>query len=54
MINATRFSLGDKIRFNLRRSHSGVNDTYAGDALFEQIAMHVEIDTLGSCQRYIK
>ena len=28
--------------------------TYGADALLEQIAMHVEIDTLGSRQIYIK
>jgi hypothetical protein len=54
LINATGFSLGGKIGFNLRRSPSGINDTYGADALLEQIAMHVEIDTLGSRQRYIK
>lgn len=54
LINATGFSLGGKIGFNLRRSPAGTNDTYGADALLEQIAMHVEIDTLGSRQRYIK
>ena len=54
LIDATGFSLGGKIGFNLRRSPAGVNDTYGADALFEQIAMHVEIDTLGSRQRYVK
>ena len=54
LINATGFSLGGKIGFNLRRSPAGVKDTYGADALLEQIAMHVEIDTLGSRQRYIK
>ena len=53
-MNTTGFSLGGKIGFNLRRSPAGVNDTYGADALFEQIAMHVEIDTLGSRQRYVK
>jgi len=49
-----RYTLGDKIRFNLRRSPADTEDTYAADIIFEQIAMHVQIDTLGSRQRYTK
>jgi hypothetical protein len=48
------YLLGGKIGFNLRRAPSDTQDTYADDALFEQIALHVPCDTLGSRQRYIK
>lgn len=48
------FALGGKIGFNLRRTPSGAQDTYAGDALFEQVAIHIPCDTLGSRQVYIK
>lgn len=48
------FIIGGKIGFNLRRTPNGVADTYAADALLEQIALHIPIDTLGSRQRYIK
>lgn len=48
------FTIGGKIGFNLRRTPSGILDTYGADALLEQIAIHIPIDTLGSRQRYIK
>lgn len=54
IIPANGFQLGDKIGFNLRRAPNGVNDTYGADALFEQIALHIQCDTLGSRQRYVK
>lgn len=50
----TGFKLGGKIGFNLRRTPSDVQDTYAGDALFEQVAIHIPCDTLGSRQIYTK
>lgn len=46
--------LGGKIGFNLRRTPSDVRDTYGADVLFEQIALHVPCDMLGSRQIYIK
>lgn len=48
------YEVGDKIGFNLRRSPADAADTYASDILFEQIALHVPIDTLGSRTIYTK
>ena len=48
------FTIGGKIGFNLRRSPLGALDTYGGDTLFEQIALHIPCDTLGSRQIYAK
>lgn len=48
------YNIGDKILFTLRRTPSGANDTYTGDAILEQIALHTPVDTLGSRQIYIK
>jgi hypothetical protein len=48
------FELGDKIGFNLRRDPADGADTYTGDVLFEQIALHVPCDTQGSRQLYVK
>jgi hypothetical protein len=48
------FALGGKIGFNLRRTPNDAQDTYAGDALFEQVAIHIPCDTLGSRQIYVK
>lgn len=49
---STPFSLGGKIGFNIRRTPT--TDTNSGDALLEQIALHVPCDTAGSRQIYIK
>ena len=54
LINATGFSLGGKIGFNLRRTPTNALDTYPNDVLLEQIALHVPCDTAGSRQIYIK
>jgi len=48
------YQIWDKIWFNLRRTPSDAQDTYAWDALLEQIAMHVQVDTLWSRARYSK
>jgi len=48
------YSLGDKIGFNIRRTPADVQDTYAGDVLLEQVAIHIQVDTLWSRQRYAK
>ena len=48
------YQLGDKIGFNLRRHPTDAADTYTGDVLFEQIALHVPCDTQGSRQIYVK
>lgn len=48
------YALGDKILFTLRRTPNGANDTYADDAILEQIALHVPVDTFGSRQIYAK
>jgi len=49
---ATPFGIGGKIGFNIRRTPA--NDTFTGDALLEQISMHVPCDTAGSRQIYVK
>ncbi len=55
LLPANGYTLGDKILFNIRRNPSGVNDTYTNqDAILEQIALHIPVDTFGSRQRYIK
>lgn len=51
---ANGYTLGDKIGFNLRRTPSDSEDTYGSDALFEQVALHIPVDTLGSRQIYVK
>lgn len=49
---ATPFGIGGKIGFNIRRTPA--NDTFSGDALLEQISLHVPCDTAGSRQIYVK
>lgn len=49
---STPFRVGGKIGFNIRRTPT--TDTYSGDALLEQIALHVPCDTMGSRQPYVK
>jgi hypothetical protein len=51
---STPFAIGGKIGFNIRRTPTDEEDTYAGDALLEQIALHIPCDTNGSRQIYIK
>ena len=48
------FGIGDKIGFNLRRTPADEEDTHAGEILFEQVALHVPCDTLGSREIYTK
>ena len=48
------FQLGDKIGFNIRRTPTDVEDTYPDDAILEQVALHVPVNTNGSRQRYVK
>lgn len=48
------YSIGDKIRVNYRRTPSDAADTYSGDWLFEQCALHAPFNSRGSRQRYIK
>jgi hypothetical protein len=50
---STEFSLGGKIGFNIRRTPADGQDTYTGDALLEQIALHVLCDN-GSREIYVK
>jgi len=49
---STPFAIGGKIGFNIRRTPT--TDTYADDALLEQISLHVPCDTMGSRQIYVK
>jgi hypothetical protein len=51
---STPFGIGGKIGFNIRRTPSDAGDTYTGDALLEQISLHVPCDTNGSRQIYVK
>lgn len=48
------FELGGIITFNLRRTPTDSEDTYAADALLIKSALHVPTDGRGSRQRYIK
>ena len=48
------FTLGDMILFNIRRTPSGTNDTYTGEAILEQVALHVPTNDRGSRERYTK
>ena len=48
------FAIGGKIGFNIKRIPSDGEDTYVADALLEQVALHVPVDTLGSRQIYTK
>ena len=54
VLPANGYALGDKIGFNIRRTPNGDNDTYGADVAWEQIAMHIQVDTHGSRQRYVK
>jgi len=49
---STPFGIGGKIGFNLRRTPA--DDTFSGDALLEQISLHIPCDTAGSRQIYVK
>ena len=49
---ATPFQLGGKIGFNLRRTPT--TDSYGADALFEQIALHVPGDVMGSRYPFVR
>ena len=46
------FSIGDIIQFNLRRTPTGTNDTYAHDAILIKCAMHVCSNDRGSTNMY--
>jgi hypothetical protein len=48
------FGIGGIILFNLRRTPTDTDDTYAADALLIKTALHVPINDFGSRQRYIK
>lgn len=48
------YHIGEKIGFNIRRTPNDGDDTYGSDALLEQIAIHIPVDTNGSRQRYVK
>ena len=48
------FQIGDMIGFNLVRDPTDSEDTYTGDMIFSQVALHVPCDTNGSRQRYVK
>ena len=49
---STPFNIGGKIGFNIRRTPA--DDTYTGDALLEQVSLHIPCDTNGSRQIYVK
>jgi hypothetical protein len=48
------FELWGKIWFNIRRTPNDAQDTYWSDVLLEQVAIHIQIDTLWSRERYSK
>lgn len=51
---ANTYELGQMLTFNIRRTPNGANDTYTGDAILEQVALHVPVDTFGSRAIYTK
>lgn len=48
------FSIGDQLIVKYRRTPTDAEDTYAGDWLFMQCALHMPINSNGSRQRYVK
>ena len=48
------YQIGDQIIVKYRRTPSDAQDTYAGDWLFMQCAMHAPMNSNGSRQRYVK
>jgi len=48
------YIIGGKIGFNLRRNGGVGQDNYGALALFEQVALHIPVDTQGSRQIYVK
>lgn len=51
---AYKSEVNEVIGFNIRRTPSDSEDTYVADALLEQVALHIPVDTLGSRQIYTK
>lgn len=48
------YNIGDQIIVKYYRVPTDVQDTYAGDWLFKQCAMHMPLNSNGSRQRYVK
>lgn len=48
------YSIGDMIIVKYRRTPTDAQDTYAGDWLFKQCALHMPFNAIGSRQRYVK
>ena len=48
------FSIGDQIIVKYRRTPTDAQDTYAGDWLFMQCALHMPFNSTGSRTRYVK
>jgi hypothetical protein len=48
------FHIGDIINFNVFRDPTDEDDTYTGDFLFDQCALHAPFDGRGSRQRYVR
>jgi hypothetical protein len=53
-LSDTDYLIGQKIGFNIRRTPNDAQDTYGADAILEQVALHIPVDTAGSRQRYVK
>ena len=47
-------SVGDQIRFRLRRVPSDATDTYGADAFLLAVGIHYQMDSIGSIQRFTK
>lgn len=47
-INGNGMAMGSRFRFSLSRTPNGNGDTYPDPVLFEDLGLHVELDTLGS------
>lgn len=51
---SSNYNIGDKLKVRYRRTPTNAGDTYTGDWLFEQCALHMPINSNGSRQRYVK
>ena len=51
---SSNYQIGGVILFNLRRTPTDTEDTYANDAILVKTALHVPVNDSGSRERYIK
>ena len=51
---SSNYQIGGVILFNLRRTPTNTEDTYANDAILVKTALHVPVNDSGSREMYIK